>query len=353
MVLMATEALAPQSTGSDEHEEIHVRRGPRSGVPMVVAVHRTYRGRSLGGCRMWNYPSVEDAIGDARRLSRAMTFKAAAAGLPLGGGKSVVALAPGQSLEGERRHAALRDFAELVDELDGRYVTAEDVGVSEADMAIVAEFTRHVCGRPVELGGSGDPSPYTALGVEVAIRTALRDRHVAGRAITVAGLGHVGAALADRLARAGAQLTVTDIDPAKRAGAERMGIAWVEPEEALDVPGDVFAPCALGGVLDDAAVARLRVRVVAGAANNQLAHDGIAARMHERGILWAPDFIANAGGLINVAAELGEYDPYRVRRAVYGIGDTLRAVFARARRENTTTLAAAEALVAERLASRD
>jgi leucine dehydrogenase len=350
---MAAEALAAQTTGSDDHEELHVRRGPRSGVPMVVAVHRTYRGRSLGGCRMWSYPRLDDAIRDAQRLSRAMTYKAAAAGLPLGGGKAVIALSPGESLEGARRHAALHDFAELVDELDGRYVTAEDVGVSEHDMALVAEFTRHVVGRPVGLGGSGDPSPFTALGVEVAIRTALGDGQVDGRAITVAGLGHVGAALADRLARAGARVTVTDIDPAKRAGADRMGLAWVEPEDAVAVPGDVFAPCALGGVLDDEALERLRVRVIAGAANNQLAHDGIAQRLHERGILWAPDFIANAGGLINVAAELGDYDPYAVRRAVYGIGDTLRAVFARARREHTTTLAAAEALVAERLAARE
>jgi len=162
--------------------------------------------------------------------------------------------------------------------------------------------------------------------------------------VAVVGAGPAGSATALLLARAGARLTVTDIDPGKREGAERLGVRWVEPDEAVVTPGDVFAPCALGGVLDDDAVERLQVAVVAGAANNQLAHDGIALRLHERGILWAPDFIANAGGLINVAAELGDYDPYRVRRAVYGIGDTLRAVFARARAESTTTLAAAEAL---------
>ena len=350
---MATEALAAQFARSDEHEEIHVRRGPRSGVPLVVAVHRTFRGRSLGGCRLWSYASVAAAVDDAARLSRAMTFKAAAADLPLGGGKSVIALAPGESLEGERRHAALHDFAELVDELDGRYVTAEDVGVSERDMAIVAEHTRHVVGRPVELGGSGDPSPYTALGVELAIRTALGDAELTGRAITVAGLGHVGASLANRLHRAGARLTLTDIDPRKRALADDLGAAWVEPEQAVAVPGDVFAPCALGSVLDDDSVERLDVAVVAGAANNQLAHDAIAPRLHERGILWAPDFIANAGGLINVAAELEGYDRERVLRGVHAIAATLRAVFARARDEDTTTLAAAEALVAERLAARN
>src|SRR4051794_15839892 len=226
---MATEALPRESTHPEEHEEIHVRRGPRSGVPMVIAVHRTYRGRSLGGCRLWSYADLGDPVRDAERLSRAMTFKAAAADLPLGGGKSVIALAPGESLEGARRDAALHDFAELVDELDGRYVTAEDVGVGEQDMATVAQYTRHVVGRPVGLGGSGDPSPYTALGVEVAIHTALGGGDLAGRAIPVAGLGHVGAALASRLNRAGARLTLTDIDPAKRALAEYLGAAWVEP----------------------------------------------------------------------------------------------------------------------------
>jgi len=352
MVWMATEALAPASAHSDDFEEIHVRRGPRSGVPMVVAVHRTFRGRSLGGCRLWTYADFEAAVLDAERLSRAMTLKAAAADLPLGGGKAVIALAPGESLEGERRRAALHDFAELVDGLDGRYVTAEDVGVGEQDMAIVARHTRHVVGRPVEQGGSGDPSPYTALGVELAIRAALGDDDLRGRAVTVAGLGHVGASLAERLARAGARLTVTDINPARRAVAAVLGAAWVEPDEAIAVAGDVFAPCALGGVLDDDAVERLDVTVVAGAANNQLAHGGVAARLHERGILWAPDFIANAGGLINVAAELEGYDRERVLRGVHAIAETLRAVFARARAHDTTTLAAAEALVAERLAAR-
>ena len=340
------------ATETRTHEEIHVHRGPRSGLPMVVAVHRTYLGRSLGGCRLWSYADVDAAVADAERLSRAMTFKAAAADLPVGGGKSVIALAPGETLDGERRRAAFHDFAELVDSLDGRYVTAEDVGVSETDMAEVARYTRHVVGRPATLGGAGDPSPYTAWGVELAIRNALDDGDLAGRAITVAGLGHVGIHLAHRLYRAGARLTLTDIDPAKRALADPLGAAWVDPGEALAVPGDVFAPCALGGVLDHESVARLRARVVAGAANNQLASDDVAELLHERGVLWAPDFIANAGGLINVAAELDGYDPERVRRDVHAIADTVRAVFARARDEHITTLDAAHALVEERLAAR-
>jgi hypothetical protein len=182
---LATEALA--------HEEIRIEHGPRTGLPMVVAVHRTYRGRSLGGCRLWSYPGVDAAVRDAAQLSEAMTSKAAAANLPVGGGKGVIALGPGERLDGERRRAAFHDFAELVDSLDGRYVTAEDVGVGEDDMAEIARHTQHVVGGPVALGGAGDPSPYTALGVELAIRTALGEDSLEGAAVTVAGLGHVGA----------------------------------------------------------------------------------------------------------------------------------------------------------------
>src|SRR3954466_3221248 len=191
--VMATEALAGEAT--------HVRTGERSGIPMVVTIHSTYLGRSLGGCRVGRYGELEAAVRDAERLSHAMTLKAAAAGLPLGGGKSVIALPQGESLEGERRHAALRDFADLLNEIDGRYVTAEDVGVGEADMAFLSQHTPFVVGRPAELGGSGDPSPFTAMGVEIAIRTALGG-DLAGRAISVAGLGHVGGALAERLSLA-------------------------------------------------------------------------------------------------------------------------------------------------------
>jgi len=340
------------ATETRTHEEVHVRRGPRSGLDMVVAVHRTYRGRSLGGCRLWSYATTEEAVADAERLSQAMTFKAAAADLPLGGGKSVIALAPGETLEGERRRAAFHDFAELVDSLDGRYVTAEDVGVGEPDMAEVARHTRHVVGKPVALGGAGDPSPCTAMGVELAIRAALGDASLDGRAITVAGLGHVGAHLAMRLAHAGARLTVTDIDTGKRDLAAQLDARWVEPDEAISTPADVFAPCALGGVLTAESVERLQAPVVAGAANNQLATEDVAALLHARGVLWAPDYIANAGGLVHVAAELDGYDADDVRRRVHGIADTLREVFDRARDEDITTLAAAEALVEARLAAR-
>ena len=330
-----------------EHEEVRVRRGPRSGLLVAVAVHRTVAGRSLGGCRMWSYESDDDAVRDVKRLARAMTFKAAIAGLRLGGGKGVIALPPGARLDPDRRRAALRDFAELVESFEGRYVTAQDVGVSSDDVAYLARFTDHVAGRP---GGAGDPSPYTARGVEIAIRTSLGGE-LAGCRVAIAGLGHVGGTLARRLARAGARLTVADLDPAKRALADELGAAWVAPEAIVAAEADVFAPCALGGVLDDSAAARLRARVVAGAANNQLAHEGIADALHERGILWAPDFVTNAGGLIAVAGELHGFDRDRVERAIDGIGRTLADVYARADAAGTSTLIAAYELAAERLSA--
>ncbi|MEA2404656.1 MAG: leucine dehydrogenase, partial [Thermoleophilaceae bacterium] len=282
--------MAPLSA---EHEEVRVITGPRSGLTMAVAVHRTVDGRSLGGCRMSTYASADDAIYDVKRLSRAMTFKAVVAGLRLGGGKGVIALDPAAPpLTGDRRLAALHDFGELVESFDGRYVTAQDVGVSLEDMTYVVRFTDHLAGHPIEDGGSGDPSPYTAHGVEIAIRASLRDTELAHSHVVVIGLGHVGGALAERLSRAGATLTVTDVNPERRAFADELGARWVEPDAALDVEADVLAPCALGGILHRETVVRLRTPIVAGAANNQLADDSVGDVLRRRGVLWAPDFIA-------------------------------------------------------------
>jgi leucine dehydrogenase len=292
---------------------------------------------------MWAYARDEDAIADVERLARSMTFKAAAAGLRLGGGKGVIALPAGASIELGRRRDALHDFAELVESLGGRYVTAQDVGTSLDDTAWMAQFTDHVVGRAA---WAGDPSPYTAHGVEVAIRASLDGAPLGGRRIVVIGLGHVGGDLAHRLARAGARLAVTDVDPARRALADELGADWLDPAGALFEPADVIAPCALGGVLDEGAAARLRASVVAGAANNQLAHDGVAELLHDRGVLWAPDFIVNAGGLIAVSDELWGFDSVRVERRIQGIADTLTEVYTRTTR---STLDAAKELAAERL----
>jgi leucine dehydrogenase len=330
-----------------------VNRGPRSGCFCFVAVHSTARGPALGGCRMWRYDDTRAAMRDALRLSRAMTYKSAVADLPLGGGKGVIML-PGP-LDARTRKAALRDFGDTVDELRGKYVTAEDVGTSAKDMETIAERTKYVTGLSRNRGGSGDPSPWTALGVEAAIRASLERKlgsaDPKGRTIVVNGLGHVGAALAKLLAKAGAQLVMSDIDRSKKQLAEQLGARWVTPAKALTVSADVFAPCALGGVLDHESVPALQVPIVAGAANNQLADDAIADLLAERGILWAPDFVVNAGGIINIAVELtrGGYDPDRARTKVVGIGDTLRHIFDLAADHGDTPFSSALALAQRRI----
>jgi leucine dehydrogenase len=336
-----------------------VRRGRRSGLFTIVAVHSTARGPALGGCRMWHYDDARHAVRDALRLSRAMTFKSAVAGLPLGGGKGVImasASAPPRPARRGLRADALRDFGDTVEQLGGSYVTAEDVGTSARDMERIATTTSHVTGLSRRRGGSGDPSPWTALGVEAAIAVCC-DRvfgspSLAGRTIAVAGLGSVGARVAAGCARGGATLLLTDIDPGKQRLAHDLGARWIAPEEALPAAVDVFAPCALGGALDHETAVVLQAPIVAGAANNQLADDDVAAVLAQRGILWAPDFVVNAGGIINISVELepGGYDPRRARARVRGIAATLQRIFDDAEATATTPLEAAMALARERLA---
>jgi leucine dehydrogenase len=305
---------------------------------------------------MWTYGDPWAAVMDAVRLSRAMTLKAAVAGLPLGGGKGVVMLPAGSAPPtGEDRRAVLLDFGETVDALGGAYVTAEDVGTSEPDMRVIAEATAHVSGLAEERGGSGDPSPWTAVGVEQAIRVACEHAFgtpdLAGRTVAVVGLGHVGAPLARLLAAAGARLLVADIDERRRPAAEDLGAEWTDPASALTAEVDVLAPCALGGVLDEASVPTLRCRAIAGAANNQLAHDGIAALLAEREILWVPDFVANAGGIINISVELepGGYSRESADARVRGVADTVRTILDHAEASGTTPLAAAMEIARARI----
>jgi leucine dehydrogenase len=302
---------------------------------------------------MWSYEDSASALRDVLRLSRAMTYKMAVADLPLGGGKGVIMLSPHTRLSSERRHQALLDFADTVAALDGRYITAEDVGTSSRDMSVIAERTTSVAGLSRSRGGSGDPSPFTALGVEYAIRASCQrvfgDDSLRGRSIAVIGVGHVGSRVAKRCARAGAQLIVADVDPDKRRLAEELDAQWMSPEEALEAKVEIISPCALGGVLNDESVPRLRCRIIAGAANNQLADDRIADLLTARQILWAPDFVANAGGVINIAEEAGSYDPAAARRRVRGIADTLLRVFENADSVGATTLTAAMELARRRL----
>jgi leucine dehydrogenase len=337
-----------------EHEQLLVRRGTRSGLYCVVAVHSTVRGPSLGGCRMWRYDDTAAGVADALRLARAMTYKAACAGLPLGGGKGVIMLRDGAP-QGRPRRDVLLDFGETVDAVGGAYITAEDVGTSSRDMTVIAESTSHVSGLAQARGGSGDPSPYTALGVQAAVlascERAFGSTSLKGRSVSVVGLGSVGLRLARLLARRGASLVVSDIDERKRADADKLGARWLPPDRALVAEVDVLAPCALGGVLNEDTVPRLQAPVIAGAANNQLAADSVADLLARRDILWAPDFVANAGGIINISVELEPegYDPKRARSRVQAIGDTLRAIYDAAA-GGATPLTAAMELARRRLA---
>jgi leucine dehydrogenase len=323
----------------------------------MVAVHSTARGPSLGGCRMWTYADSRAAVRDALRLSGAMTFKSAVAGLPLGGGKGVIMLPDGTAPPtGDDRRAVLLDFGETVATLDGDYLTAEDVGTSEPDMEVIAEATPHVTGLGVERGGSGDPSPWTALGVEAAIRVACErvfgTSSLAGRSVAVVGVGSVGGRLAELLAEGGAGLVLADIDERRRDLADRLGARWTDPESALTADVDVLAPCALGGVLSAETVPLLRARAIAGAANNQLTDETVASQLADRDILWVPDFVANAGGVVNISVELEPegYDTARAETRVRAVGDTVRTVLDHAEATGTTPLAAAAEIARRRVA---
>ena len=336
-----------------DHEDVVVHRGRRSGLYTFVAVHSTVRGPAVGGCRMWGYADARHALRDALRLSRAMTYKSAVADLPLGGGKGVIMTAPVTVLSSERRSAALLDFGDVVESLGGRYITAEDVGTSSRDMRLIAQRTEHVVGLPRRQGGSGDPSPYTAMGVEAAIRACCERVFASGslkeRTVAVIGLGHVGLRVAKRCARAGAKLVVSDIDERKRRFADELNAGWASPAQALELDVDVLAPCALGGMLNPETVPLLRCQIVAGAANNQLANESVADLLAARHILWAPDFVANAGGLINIAEELNGYHPAAAGRRVRRIGDAISQIFDEADATGATPLTAALEIARKRL----
>ena len=335
-----------------EHEDLVLHRGSRSGRYVIVAVHSTTLGPALGGVRLWHYPATTDAILDALRLARGMTFKAAAAGLALGGGKGVIC-APPHAANGPERRDLLLDFGDLVESLDGRYITAEDVGISPPDLVAIRERTAHVTGLPPERGGSGDPSPFTALGVEAAMRACARVRfgspELAGLRIAIAGLGHVGEKLARRLVEDGAEVAASDIDPAKRRVAEELGARWIAPDEEIIADCDILAPCALGGAIDAANLPLLRCEIVCGCANNQLADESLAASLAERGILYAPDFVVNAGGLIHVYREIRGYSEEHARELVLGIEENLEGILRTAEDRAITPLDAARTVAMERL----
>ena len=330
------------------HERIIIRRGPESGLPIIVAVHSTALGTALGGCRLKAYPQWQDGLADALRLSAAMTDKCALAGLPNGGGKTVIALPAGTTPDPDLRTAALHDAGSVIEELGGHYATGPDVGTGPDDMVTIGHRTSHVFCRPVSAGGSGDSSPGTAVGTVAALRAVCRARFgtadPAGRSFAVIGLGRVGGRVARLLAEAGAKLTVTDVDPAQRSLADELGATWTTPEEAVTAPVDVLVPAALGGLLTPTSVAALRCAAVAGPANNQLDTPATADLLHARGILWAPDYVVSAGGVISATAvELHHESPPQVASRLDAIADTLTSVFLAAERDGVTPSAAATA----------
>ena len=336
-------------------EEVAVRFDAATGTWMFVCVHSTRLGPSCGGTRMKAYAAPHDALEDGLRLASAMTSKSAVAGLPLGGGKAVLAV-PSIPDGGRRRELLLR-YGELVDALGGTYVTACDMNTSERDMDVVAERTHHLMGRSTESGGSGSSAPSTAVGVFHGIRAAVRhvsgSQDLAGRTVLIQGVGAVGRALADLLADAGARLLLSDVDDERaRDAAAGCGGEVVRADRTIGTECDVFSPCATGGVLDASTIPALRCRIVVGAANNQLGAPEDAERLSARGILYAPDYVVNAGGIIHLASLelLGEDEAARDER-LRGIADTLAECLRIAEAEGISTGAAAERMVAARLAA--
>ncbi len=315
---------------------------------MFVCIHSTRRGPAGGGTRMKTYSSPAAALEDAMRLSEAMTLKMAAADVPFGGGKAVLAV-PSPPQGAERRRLLLR-YAELAASLGTNFQTGPDVNTTTADMDVIAERHPYVFCRSEERGGSGDPGPYTARGVFHGIRATVShvfgSPDLEGRVVLVQGVGDVGARLAEQLAEAGARVLVSDIDPRRvDALAERIGAEVIPPAEAIDVECDVHAPCALGGTLNAETIPRLRCRIVAGSANNTLGESEDAVRLQETGILYAPDFVINAGGVLYAwGTESLHWDRETVEARLAGIGETLTAIYLRAEAEGITTEAAAERL---------
>lgn len=334
------------------HERIVAGRDPARGLNAIVAIHSTALGPALGGTRIWPFATFEDALTDVLRLSHGMTLKAAVSGLSLGGGKAVI-IADSRS---DKTPAMLEAYAELLATLRGSYITAEDVGMTLADADFLRERTSNVSGTTQ--GGSGNPSPVTAEGTFLGLVAAVRHRFgsddLSGLRVAVQGLGSVGWALCERLHGAGASLTVADIDAARvNAAVREFGARKADPDAIISAEADVLAPCALGGVLSQETIPQLKARAVAGSANNQLARPRDARRLQDRGILYAPDYVINAGGLINVAAEFapGGYDREAAMAKVREIPATLDAIFERASASGETTSDVARAIAEERIAA--
>ena len=334
---------------AEAYEQVVFCHEPSCGYFGVIAIHDTTLGPALGGTRFWNYGSTDEAVIDALRLARGMTYKAAAAGLNLGGGKSVII---GDNRRTDRE-TIFRAHGRFVDSLGGRYITAEDIGTSPADMEFVRRETNHVAGLQ---NLSGDPSPVTGYGVYVGMKAAAKQRwgqdSLAGRTVLVQGAGKVAVALCRYLHAEGARLVITDIDEGKvKRAVEEFGATPVAPDVIYDQPGDIYAPCALGATINDDTLPRLKVQLIAGAANNQLAEERHGIELEKRGLLYAPDYVINSGGLINVYGELERWPQERAQRKAQEIYDAILKIFAIASRDGIPSFQAADRLAEERIAA--
>ncbi len=334
-----------------EHEQVVFCHDPKSNLKAIIAIHNTTLGPALGGTRMWNYASDDDAVVDALRLSRGMSYKAAISGLNLGGGKAVIIGDPALKSE-----ALWRRYGKFVNSLNGKYITAEDVNTSASDMEFIHLETKHVTGIPEYMGGSGDPSPFTAYGVFVGMKACAKKHwgndSLAGKKVMVQGVGHVGQYLVGHLIEAGAKVYITDINEARiKETVDKYKAEYVEPSKMLDMELDIYAPCALGATVNSDTIPMLKCPIIAGAANNQLAVEKEHGRqLIEKGIIYAPDFLINAGGLINVAAEAdGSYNREKVTKDVEKIYQRILDIFTLSETDNITTQEAAMKIAQKRI----
>ena len=333
------------------HEQVVFCHDPHSGLNAIIGIHNTTLGPALGGTRLWNYNSHEEAIIDALRLSRGMTFKAAISGLNLGGGKAVIIADPKQKSE-----ALWRRYGKFVDSLNGKYITAEDVNTSARDMEFIALETSHVTGVPEYMGGSGDPSPFTAYGVFVGMKASAKKHwgndSLSGKKILVQGVGHVGQYLVGHLVEEGAKVYITDInqDKLKETVSKFSVVEVVDNATIFDLDIDIYAPCALGATVNSESIAKMKCPIISGAANNQLAVENEhGPELIKKGIIYAPDFLINAGGLINVAAELDGYNRERVMGNIEKIYDRTLDIYQLSETEKIHTQAAAIRIAEKRI----
>ena len=333
-----------------DHEQVVFCHNKDVGLKAIIAIHNSALGPALGGTRMWNYKTEDEALTDVLRLSKGMTYKAACAGLNLGGGKAVIIGDP----KTQKTEALFRAFGRFVNSLNGRYITAEDVGTTVREMEYVFMETPWVTGIPKAFGGSGDPSPYTAHGVLMGIKASVKKKlgtdSLKGVRIAVQGLGNVGYHLVEYLSKEQAIVTATDIDKEKLTKVSgQFGVKAVSPDEIVSVDCDVFSPCAMGAIINDESINKIKAKVVCGGANNQLAEARHGDMLRELGILYAPDYVANAGGLMNVFVELEGYSPDRALDKTVQVYDSLMKVFEIAERDGVGTHTAADRMAEERI----